>query len=86
MLKNYDGAVYSQGYGLNKEVFRSLAKDDILQTFISDDDFRSSNAGVVEVGCIFYVFNDRYQQKLKTLPTIKAEFEFDGVVSKDING
>ena len=41
---------YIQAYGQIKEAFRGLTKDDILQTYISDDDFRSLNAGVVELG------------------------------------
>ena len=50
ILLNYDGDDYSQSYGKIKDVFRVLTKDDNLQPYITNDDFRSSNAGVAEVG------------------------------------
>ena len=43
ILLNYDDDEYSQGYGQFKEAFRALTSDDILQPYISDNDFRSSN-------------------------------------------
>ena len=42
-LLNYDDDDSSQGYGQIKEAFKSLTKDDILQPYIFDVDFRSSN-------------------------------------------
>ena len=41
---------YSQGYGQIKEALTVFTKDDILEPYISDDDFFSSKAGVVEFG------------------------------------
>ena len=41
ILMNYDGDDYCHGYGQNKEAFRALIKDDILQPYKSDHDFRS---------------------------------------------
>ena len=43
ILINHDDDDYCQGYGLIKEAFRSLTKDDILKPYISEDNFRSSN-------------------------------------------
>ena len=43
ILLNYDDDDYNQGYGQIKEAFRALTKDDILQPYISDIDFRSDN-------------------------------------------
>ena len=43
ILLNYEDDFYSQGYGLIKEAFKALTKDDVLQPYISEDDFRSSN-------------------------------------------
>ena len=43
ILLNYDDDDYSQGYGQIKEVFEALTQDDILQPYISEDNFRSSN-------------------------------------------
>ena len=43
ILLNYKDDDYNQGYGQIKEAFRARTKDDILQPYISDEDFRSSN-------------------------------------------
>ena len=40
---NYDDDNYMQVYDQSKEAFRALAKDDTLQPYMSDHDFRSSN-------------------------------------------
>ena len=45
MLLNFNDDDYSQGYEQIKKDFRALKKDDILQPYISDDDFRSFNVG-----------------------------------------
>ena len=42
VLLNYDDDDYSQGYGLIKEAFKALTKDNILHPYISEDDIRSS--------------------------------------------
>ena len=38
IFSNYDDDYYSQGYTQNKEAFRVLTKDDILQPYISNHD------------------------------------------------
>ena len=60
LLKHEDDD-YSQGYGQTKEAFRALTKDDILQPYISDNDFRSSN-DVNDIGYNLYVRDLRYQK------------------------
>ena len=40
ILLNYNDDDYSQGYGLIKQAFEDLTKDDILEPYISDNDFR----------------------------------------------
>ena len=60
ILLNYDDDDYNQGYGQIKEAFRVLTKDDILQPYISDRDFRSSNNNN-DIGYNLYVFDIRYQ-------------------------
>ena len=77
---------YSQGYGQIKEVFRALTKDDILQRYISDHDFRSSNVRADDVGYNLYVFDIRYQQNFTASQQIKTEFKIDWVVPNDVNG
>ena len=79
IILNYDDDYYSQGFLQNIVSSRALTKDDILQLYISDDDFRSSNAGV-EIGLIFYVSDIQYQQNFTASQPIKVEFKFDGFV------
>ena len=86
ILLNYDDDDYSQGYHQIKEAFRALTKDDILRTYISDDDFRSSNAAANDVGYNLYVFDIRNQKNYAASQPIKVEFKFDGVVPNNING
>ena len=47
ILLNYDDHDCSQEYEQIKEAFKALIKDDILQTYISDNDSRSSINGNV---------------------------------------
>ena len=67
MLLNYDDDDYSQGYHEIKEALKALTKDDILQPYISEQDFRSSNVRADDVGYNLYVFDIRYQKKLQLL-------------------
>ena len=86
ILLNYDDDDYSQGYHQIKEAFRALTEDDILQPYISDDNFRTSNAAANDVGYNLYVFDKRYQKNFANYQPIEAEFKFDGVIPNDING
>ena len=86
MLLKYDDDDYSRGYGQIKEASRALTKDDILQLYISDHDFRSSNVRADDVGYNLYVFEKRYQQIFTACQPTKVEFNFDGVVPNDLNG
>ena len=85
ILLNYDDDNYNQGYGPIKEAFRALTKDDILQPYISDRDFRSSNKNN-DIGYNLYVFDIRYQKDFENSQTIKLEFKFDGVIPAGIYG
>ena len=85
ILLNYDDDDYNQGYGQIKEAFRALTKDDILQPYISDNDFRSSNNNN-DIGYNLYVFDIRYQKNFENAQPIKVEFKFDGVVPAGIYG
>ena len=85
ILLNYNDDDYNQGYGQIKEAFRALTKDDILQPYISDMDFRSSNNNN-DIGYNLYVFDIRYQKKFENSQPIKVEFKFDGVVPAGIYG
>ena len=86
ILLNYDDDDYSQGYHQIKEAFKALTKDNILQPYISDDNFRTSNAAANDIGYNLYVFDIRYQKDFTNSQPIKVEFKFDGVVPNDING
>ena len=74
-LLNYDDDDYSQGYGQIKEAFRALTKDDILQPYITEDDFRSSNNNN-DIGYNIYAFDIRYQKIFENLQPVKVEFKF----------
>ena len=50
MLSNYNIDDYSLGYGQTKEVFRALTKNDTLQPYISDNNFRSPILRADDVG------------------------------------
>ena len=86
ILLNYDDDDYSQGYHQNKEAFKALTKDEILQPYINDDNFRTSNAVADDVGYNLYVFDIRYAKNFTNSQSIKVEFKFDGVVPNGING
>ena len=66
---------YSQGYGQIKEAFKALTKDNILQPYISDHDFRSSNDGN-DIGYNIYAFDIRYQKNFENGQPVKVEFKF----------
>ena len=85
ILLNYNVDDYSQGYGQIKEAFKPLTKDNLLQPYISDDDFRSSNDGN-NIGYNIYAFDIRYQKNLESSQPINVEFKFDGVVPAGIYG
>ena len=84
ILLNYDDDDYDQGYSQIKEALRALTKDSIVQPYISDDDFRSSNVRADDVGYNLYVFDTRYQQNFTASQPNKVEFKIDGVVPNDI--
>ena len=86
ILLNYDDDDYIQGYHQIIEAFKALKKDDILQPYISDDKFRTSNVAANDIGYNLYVFDIRYQKNFTNSQPIKVEFKFDGVVPNDING
>ena len=85
ILLNYNDDDYSQGYGQIKEAFKALTKDNILQPYISEHDFRSSN-DVNDVGYNIYAFDIRYQKNFESSQPIKLEFKFHGVVPAGIYG
>ena len=85
ILLNYDDDDYSQGYGQIKEAFKALTKDDILQPYLTDDDYRSSNDGD-NIGYNIHVFDIRYQKKFETGQLVKIEFKFDKVIPAGLYG
>ena len=62
---NYDDDNYSQGYGQIEEAFVALTKDHFLNSYITDQDFRSTNVDNAgdddnSVGYNLYIFDVRY--------------------------
>ena len=75
----------SQRYGQRKEAFRVLTKDDILQPYISDDDFRLSNEGN-NIGYNIHAFDIRYQKNFENAQPVKVEFKFSENIPAGIYG
>ena len=65
ILLNYDDDDYSQEHGQLKEAFKALTKDNILQPYISDHDYRSSNDGI-DIGYTLYVFDIGHQKNFES--------------------
>ena len=84
-LLNYDDDDNSQGYGQIKEAFKALTKDDILQPYISEDDFRSSNKSKNN-GYNIYAFGIRYQKDFENAQPVKVEFKFSENIPAGIYG
>ena len=70
---------------LIKQAFKDLTKDDILEPYISENDFRSNNTGN-NIGYNLYVFDIRYQKNSESAQPSKVEFKFDGVIPAGIYG
>ena len=85
ILLNYEDDDYRQGYGQIKEAFRALTKDDILQPYITEDDFRSSNEGN-NIGYNIYAFDIRYQKNFENSQPVKVEFKFSENIAAGIYG
>ena len=85
ILLNYNDDDYSQGYGQTKEAFKALTKHNILQPFITEDDYRSSNDGD-NIGYNIHCFDIRYEKNDESGQSVKVEFKFDGVVPGRIYG
>ena len=82
ILLNYDVDDFNQGYGLIKKAFKALTKDEILEPYISEHDFRTSNNGN-NIGYSLYVFDIRYQKNFESAQPIKVEFNFSGNVDAE---
>ena len=85
-LLNYGDDDYGQGYSQIKEAFRALTKDNILQPYMSDHNFRNSNVRADDVGHNLYVFDKRHQKNFTNSQPIKVEFKLNRVVPNDVNG
>ena len=85
ILLNYKDDDYSQGYGQRKEAFKALTQHDILQPYISEADFRSSNDGE-KIGFNIHAFDIRYQKIFEGGQLVKVDFKFNGVVPAGKNG
>ena len=83
ILLNYNDDDYSQVYVQIKEAFRALTKGNILQPYITEDDFRSSNDGD-NIGYNIHAFDIRYQKTFESGESVKKEFKFDDAVPAGI--
>ena len=85
ILLNYNDDDYSQGYCQIKEVFKALTKENILQPYITEFDFRSSNDGD-KIGYNIHSFDIRYPKIFESGQSVKVEFKLDDVVPARIYG
>ena len=85
ILLNYNDDDYSQGYGQIEEAIRALTKDNILQPYISEDDFSSSNKGNNVIYNI-HVFDIRYQENFECAEPVNVEFKFSENIPPGIYG
>ena len=85
ILLSYEDDDYSQGYGQIKEASKALTKDNILQPYISDHDFKSSNDGN-DIGYNIYAFDIRYQKNFENSQPIKVDFKFSENIVGGIYG
>ena len=85
ILLNYNDDDYSQAYGQTKEDFKTLIKKNILQPYISEDDFRSSNNGD-NIGYNKHAFDIRYRKNFQSGQSVKVELKLDRVVAAVIYG
>ena len=84
-LLNYDDDDYFQGYGQIKEAFKALTKNNILQPYISENDFRSGNNGN-NIGYKIHVSDIRYQKNYQSGQSVKVEFKLDKIVPAGVYG
>ena len=75
ILLDYNDDDCSQGYVQVKEVFGALTKVDILQPYLFDNGFRSSNDDD-DIGYKLYVFDIRNQKELESAQAIKTKLNF----------
>ena len=85
ILLNYDDDDYSQGYWQIWESLRALTKDDILQHYIIEVDFRPVKNGDKN-GYNKHVFDRRYQKNFERAQPIKLELKFSENISSGLYG
>ena len=85
ILLNYNDDNYVQGHSQIKEAFKSLTKDDILQLYKPEDDFRSSNEGN-NIGYNIYSFDIRYKKNFEGSQPVKVEFKFSENIDAGVYG
>ena len=85
ILLNYNDDDYGQGYGQIEEAFRAQTKDNLLQPYISEDDFRSSNDGD-NIGYNIHAFGIRYQKNFERAHLMNVVFKFSENILPGIYG
>ena len=71
----YDDDYFPQGYSQIKETYRAFTKDDILQHYISDNDFRSYFNGD-DIGYNLHVYDIKHQKISRSAQPNEVEIEF----------
>ena len=68
-----------------KGALRALIKDNILQPYVSEEDFIFSKEGD-NIDYNIHAFDIRYQKNFQNGQSVKVEFKLDGVVPAGIYG
>ena len=85
ILLNHYHDDYSQGYGQIQTSSEALTKGDILQPYISENDYRSSNE-CNDIGYNKHAFDIRYQKNFENAQPVKVEFKFSENIPAGIYG
>ena len=85
ILSNYNDDDCSLGYSEVKEAFKAVTNDNILQPYISEDDFRTSN-DADKIGYNIHVFDIRYQKNFESAQPVNVEFKFSEIIPDGLYG
>ena len=82
-IKKINDEDYSKGFGQIKEASEALTEDDIFQSYISDQDFRSSNEAN-GFGFTLYVLDIRHKENFTAPQPSKVGIKLNGFGPNDI--
>ena len=85
ILSNHNDDDYAQGYSQVKKASGAPTEKYILQPYIIENDFRSSNDDD-DIGYNVHIFDTQYQKNFESAQPTKFEFKIHGVIPPGIYG